>query len=291
MPDDVDAQQGKKMAEAKLLAQGDKKKRQDNFDTLVKRGKDALAEKRYKAAITNLELALRIIPDDKEAKQTLDAAKKGLKDGKENAKKLLARAKELVSQGRLTEAKSTAEDAKKELPEDPEGEKLAKLLIAQVANLLAVQATYTQLVQAGFIAYQAGRYADAVKSYTAALQINPDDVDTALALKNAQRALAKTLKPILEAKQYIALGTQALARKDWSAAASASRQALRRVPDDATALDGLSQAKYGGYMANGQAALNARQKAAAIKAFQLALNEKPGDYMASNGLRSAQWLK
>jgi tetratricopeptide (TPR) repeat protein len=291
MPDDPEVQQLQKQAQAKLAAVADKDKRQKAFDDFLGRARRSKDAKRYNDALAAVQAALRIDKDDREANRLKSAVEAALKQVKADNAKILVQADAAVKLNRPAEAKRLLDEAMKNWPEDDKAEKALKDLDRVLAGAVNTQQAYRELLQAGVIAMAANRYADAVKAYTAALELVPTDIDTQLALKAAQIALNKELKIIAAYNLAIKNGTAALGRKAWSTAIKAFKDALKLIPDDPVASDGLSQARYGQAMAAGRLALAAKQKAQAIKAFNAALNEKPGDFQATSGLRAAQLLR
>jgi tetratricopeptide (TPR) repeat protein len=295
MPDDLEAQQGQKLAEAKILALDDKDKRQKAFENLLERARRAQLAKRYKEATASLNAALRINAGDREAARLLREAEKALRDAKSESAKLQAQAKAAADLGRLAEAKRLLESARANWAEDDAAEKMLRDVDRLAALATTNQAAYLQAVQAGVLAMAAGRYADAVTAYTQALALNPGDFDSAQALKKAQAALAVQVKAQLDYNRLVAAGALALKQGMATTAIRAFRDALRLVPGDPTASDGLAQAqsmdRYNRAMQAGGQALTNRQRQAAVNAFNAALAEKPGDAKANFGLRKANLLR
>jgi tetratricopeptide (TPR) repeat protein len=291
MPEDLEAKQGQKQAENKLLALADKEKRQKAFDDLIDRARKAQGAKRFKDAVAALEAALRIVPGDRDATRLLRVARDSLKRAKAENARLLAQADAALKLGRLADAKQACDKAVDTWAEDSDAEKMQKTVARLQDNAQTVQTAYQQAVQAGVVAMAAARYADAVAYYTKALQLMPNDFDSTLALRKAQAALAAQVKGQVAYNQSIKNGTAYLATRSWSKAVSAFQAALNLAPGDPVASDGLSQARYGQAMVAGSQALSMRQRNNAITAFQAALTEKPGDPAASRGLRQAQMLR
>ena len=85
----------------------------------------------------------------------------------------------------------------------------------------------------GYLAYNAGRYADAISAYQQYLRINTDPNDANH--KSAENNLKVS---------YEALGTAYFARQDWSDAIGAFRSAVAIDPTDYEALTSLAAASY-----------------------------------------------
>jgi tetratricopeptide (TPR) repeat protein len=291
MPDDLEAKQGQKQAENKLLALADKDKRQKAFDDLLDQARKAQGAKRFKDAARAAEAALRIVPEDRDAMRMLRTAKDALKRAKAENAKLLAQADALVKSGRLADAKEACDKAVDNWAEDSDAEKMQKTVGRMLDNAKTSQTAFQSAVQSGVLAMAAARYADAVNYYTRALQLMPNDFDTLAALRRARAALAAQVKGQVTYNQAIKNGAAYLATRSWSKAVSAFQTALTLAPGDPVATEGLSQARYGQAMVAGQQALAMRQRGNAINAFQAALTEKPGDRAATQGLRQAQLLR
>jgi tetratricopeptide (TPR) repeat protein len=298
MPDDLEAQQGHKQALNKIAGLADKEKRQKALDDLINRGRQAVAAKRFKDAIAEFEAALRVEPEHRDAKRLLASAQDSLKKVKTDNPKLLAQADGLVKLGRIAEAKKLVDQAVDSWAEDSDADKAQKNLDRLVENAKTTQVAYQQLVQTALLAMTAGRYADAVNAYTQAMALMPGNLDTALALRQAQAALQKEIAATVAANKaqasydrYVKLGKDALSRKAYNDAISAYSSALKLFPGDDAATTGLSQARYGRAMVVGTQALALRQRANAVAAFQAALKEKPGDTQAQQGLQQAKLMR
>jgi tetratricopeptide (TPR) repeat protein len=298
MPDDLEAQQGHKQALNKIAGLADREKRQKALEELIDRGRKALTARRFKDAIAELEAALRVEPENRDAKRLLTSAQDSLKKVKSDNPKLLVQADGLAKLGKFLEAKKLIDQAVDSWAEDSDAEKAQKTVDRLLENTKTAMTAYQQLVQAGVLAMAAGRYADAVTSYTQALALRPADLDTAVALKQAQVALQTEVAAQLAANKaqlaynnYVKLASTALSRQAYTDAIKAYNSALKLFPGDDTATKGLSQARYGRAMAAGTQALTLRQRANAITAFQAALKEKPDDMQAQQGLQRAKMLR
>jgi tetratricopeptide (TPR) repeat protein len=291
VPEDLEAQQGVKQAEAKLAGVADKNKRQQAFDAFLDRARNSHGTKRYNDAIAALESALRLIPDEREATRLLRGSRDALKEAKSKNAKLLALADEAIRLNRLEEGQRLADEAVKNWPEDTRAEKLLRSATQLVENTRAALTAFMRYIQAGAIATAAGRNADAVVAYTEALRLDPTSAEVMRLLRNANQALARDLKGQAEYDRLIKVGATALARKSYTDAGKAFQAALKLVPDDAVANDGLSRAKYWRAMVDGQQALQLKRRADAVRAFEAALVEKPDDFQAKAGLQKAKTLK
>ncbi len=265
---------------------------------LIADARKAKEARRFKEAIASLEAALNIDPDDREAKRLLRTANDSLKQARAENPKLLAQADNLTKLGRLAEAKKLCDQAVDNWAEDSDAQRIQTNLGRLLDNTVMLQTTYRQLVQTGVLSMATGRYADAVTAYTQALQLVPTDIDTALALKQAQAALQKEVTATVAAEKaqlayagYMKRGNASLSSRAYNDAIKAFTIALNLFPGDDAANNGLSQARYGRAMTVGTQALQLRQRANAISAFQAALKEKPDDNQATVGLQKARMLR
>ena len=291
MPDDLEAQQGVKQAEAKLAGLADQQKRQAAFDALVDRGRNSHGAKRYNDAIAALESALRLIPNEREATRLLSGSRDALKQAKSKNAKLLVLAEDSLRLGRYEEAQNRADEAFKNWAEDTRAEKLLRRAEQLIANLKSNLDAFQRYMVAGATAMAAKSYAAAVNAYTGALRLDPTNAEVMRLLANANAALVRTAKGQAEYNRLIKLGAAALDSNRYADAYRAFRDALKLVPDDAVATDGLSKAKYGRAMVDGLQALRLKRKADAVRFFEAALVEVPDDFQAKSGLQKAKMLK
>ena len=291
MPDDLEAQQGVKQAEAKLAGIADKEKRQQAFDIFLDRGRKAHSANRFNDAVAALESALRLIPDEREAARLLRGSQEALKQAKSKNGKLLPLAEEAIRLTRYEEAVRLSKEAVDNWAEDTRAERLFRAADRLLETMRAAQNAYLRFMTQGAQATAAGRNADAVVAYTEALRIAPLDAEVMRLLRNARLALDRDLKGQAEYERLMKVGAAAMNRKSFAEAVKAFRDALKLVPDDALANVELSKARYGKAMADGQQALRQKKKADAIRSFEAALEEKPGDFQATALLRQAKAMK
>jgi tetratricopeptide (TPR) repeat protein len=301
MPDDLEAQQGQKQAEAKIAALADKEKRQNAFVALAARARNALDAKRFKEAVQNLEAAVRLVPDDRDAQRDLRTARAALARVKKENGSLLARADEAIKANRLTEARDLCDEAVKNWAEDTAAEKALRNADRLLANAKQSKENYLAKLNAALLLYNNGNYAQAVAAYKLAQGLMPADLDP-LSRAEYERLLLRAQRKLNEEvnrqvnrnigfDQAMRAGNAALLSRDWNSAIKYFKQALRNDRDNVLATTNLNKALYNKGLADGQAALRARNKSAAIDAFNMALDANPGDTVASNLLRQAQMLK
>ena len=298
MPDDLEAQQGVKQAEAKLAGLADQQKRQAAFDALLDRARNSHGAKRFNDAIAALESALRLMPGDREATRLLRGSQDALKLAKSKNAKLLVLAEDALRLGRYEEAQTRADEAVKNWAEDARAEKLLRKAQQLATNLRANLVAFRRYMDAGALATAALRYADAVVAYTEALRLDPTNAEVMRLLRNANvalaaanRAVVRNLEAQAEYDRLMKVGSAALKRNAYADASRAYRDALKLVPDDADASAGLSKARYGRAMIDGSQALRLKRRADAVRFFEAALAEVPDDFQAKSGLQKAKMLK
>lgn len=291
MPDSLDAKDGQKRAEAKLVAGVERDKQQREFELCLNRARKAISDTRYTDALTELNTALKLIPDDREGNRLVRTTKETLDKVKASNAKLLAAANLAASNGQLDEAVRLAEKAVAAWAEDEKAKKMLKNAQQMAATARTNQESYLRNIQAGAIAMAAGQYDAAVLAYAEALRLNPTNDEVARQLRNARLALENYQRNRLEYERLVRIGNLALNRNSFAEALKAFQAALRLLPDDLAARDGARQARYGQAMNDGQQALSQKRKMEAVTAFEAALVERPGDMAAMRGLQLARLLR
>lgn len=289
--DSPEAKEGLKAAEAKLGGEMDLKKRQAQMDQLVERARAAQGRTLFKEAVDTMQLAVKLMPEDGQAKRLLGIYEASLKNAKTSNGKLVSKAKAHITAGQLEDAVSVAGEAVRAWAEDEAAKKTLKQAEDMLATSKKNNAAYVDALNRGTLAMAAGLYADAVRAFTEAQTLNPANIDIGIQLRNARIALDRQLRNRVEYERLVRLGTQALARQAWSEATKQFTAAQRLIPGDLAADEGLLRARYGKAMADGQRALSLKKKADATAAFQAALDLKPGDFQARQGLRQAEKLR
>lgn len=290
-PEDLNVSDMKRQAENKLLGAAGGEKKLAAFKDALARARASETDRRFSDAIASLKIATQLFPDDAEARKLLARVELALKQAQAKNSQLRAQSDEALRLGRIEEARRLAEEAMKNWPEDTAASKLFRNTDTLVENVRTTQTAFLRYVQQGAIAMTNLRYADAVASYTEALRLVPTDLETQRSLLAARNALEKELRVRVEYDRLLRVGLAALQRRSFAEARRAYEAALKLLPDELTAADGLSKAKYGASLDAGIAALRAKKKAEAIQAFEAALGERPGDPVATNGLRQARLLR
>jgi tetratricopeptide (TPR) repeat protein len=291
LPGDAEAKAGQKEAEARRTALEDRKKRESAFDKAIAAARTALARKRYRAALANLEAALRLFPDDRDTQRALRDARETFKKVRAEYKGLLARADAARRGNRLAEARRLYADAAALWPEDARAVKGQREMEDLAERQRNAGFDYLRLMGAGSRALAAGRYSEAATAYAAALELAPGDVDAAAGLRAARAGLARLAKVKAQFDKLMRAGSNALGRRLYADAEKAFSAALRLSPDNALATAGLNKARYGRFMEEGRKAQLLNRRADAIRAYEAALEAKPGDATATLALKQARAMR
>jgi tetratricopeptide (TPR) repeat protein len=330
-PDDASAKAALAEAEKGRLAtlitakdQEEAKKRTDAYQKLINDGRLALDGKRYDDAIKAYSAAQKLLPGDKlssaalsdaqAAKQAAQdaltaAAKKRADEVKRTAdlQKLLTQTRTALAGKDLAAASKTLDAAAKLGPTNTEVLSLQKDLqaaqkLAQADEIARKQRTerYQALLAAGRKALDGKQYDQAIKTFTEAVNLIPDD-KAGLALLDQARKARTDPGPDVAAKvkSYLTNAQTALKSKDFAAAAKALADAQAIAPKDAAvlaALRDLDQARQAtknlaGYqqaIARGEKALAAKRYEDAIAAFSEAAKLMPDDRKAPQLLQQAE---
>jgi tetratricopeptide (TPR) repeat protein len=293
VPNDGDAVLIQKAAENRLAALQDYEKRVAAHKDLVERAAAAATAKRYADAIALYRSAQRLFPDDKNTLKGLRAARHALAKGREEYGQLMEQADAALAANRLEEANRLYKRAAEVLPGDPAAVRGQEATAGALGNLRDRRDAYSRFMTQGVDALRAQRFLRAARAFREALRVMPLDPDAVLGLRDAEAGLVRgggLQGEFLRAMQTAAafLGQRP---PQYADAIKAYTDALKILPDNPDALEGLHKAKYGQAMSNGQQALRDRHIQDAINAFEQALKEVPGDLNATAALRQARALK
>ena len=126
MPEDLEAQQGLKQAEAQIAAEAGKEKRMAAFTALMDRGRAAMTATRFNEAVGAFEAASKIFPDDKEGQRTPARREGRPAPVKLESQQTLAKADEAMKLNQYEDARRLAADAVKNWAEDAAAEKMLR---------------------------------------------------------------------------------------------------------------------------------------------------------------------
>lgn len=172
------------------------------------------------------------------------------------------------------------------------------------------EAKYADLVRRANNAFTSSRYDDALKFYTAALALKPDDIylntQVQVIQKNIETAKIEEANRHKDSsfQSYINAGDKTLNDKQYNAARIAYLEALKIKPSDVTALERLKkleeniaadsvqtvqqkkEALYANYVMLGDTAVRKKSYDAAKTAYNQALLIKPGDAAVAARLKN-----
>jgi tetratricopeptide (TPR) repeat protein len=300
----------KALTEAQAAADADKDEKQKlaEYQTHVDAGRAALAAQRYPDAIREFQAAQRLIPADVQAglslrlaEQRLNALQAAAQDQQQRFAAfaaLMERSANALRAKRYEDAVQAANEAVKLFPNDTR----AKQAQADARKALrAARARYNQLLTDADGALQARRIDEAGRLYQQAAELFPEDDGAKKGLQQA-RAAADMLRDAGAAyNRLTATGAAALQGRRFADAVLAFTEALRLVPADPLAAQGLRDAQVGvdrlarrrlaldRQLQAGAAALKQKQYADAIRAFKAALDLDPDSPAALDGLRQARY--
>jgi predicted Zn finger-like uncharacterized protein len=300
----------KALTDAQAAADADKEQKQKlaEYQTHMDAGRAALATQRYPDAIREFQEAQRLIPSDVQAvlslrlaEQRMNALQAAAQDQQQRFAAfaaLMERSGNALRARRYEDAVQAANEAVKLFPNDPR----AKQAQADARKALrAARARYNQLLTDADAALQARRLDEAVRLYQQAAELFPEDEGARRGLREA-RAAGDMLRDAGTAyNRLMATGAAALQGRRYPDAVLAYSEALRLVPNDPLAAQGLRDAQAGAerlgrrrqaldrQLQTGAAALRQKQYADAIRAFKAALDLDPDNPAALDGLRQARY--
>ena len=294
--------------------QSEDQAKRDSFKRLLASGKANLAAKRYEAASLALGEALKLFPNDRDAKEALaEANAKAAAEGPAdvNSQQRAAKYQGLMSDGRrflaakqYDKALQAFHDAQTLMKVDKAAEEFA----TETLRLKSISETLARFRKA----ISSGKLDEAAAAYQAAAAIDakhPDVIKALAELRAAQDAAQAAKSAAAQAEQkkkdFAKFLSQARAsfqakRLDDAAKSIASAVALFPNDKDAQALRGqIDQARreaaasaqkrqqFNQYIQQGRAAMGGEKFADALKAFESARALFPNDPDALKGLADA----
>ncbi|HEY7314358.1 MAG TPA: tetratricopeptide repeat protein [Gemmataceae bacterium] len=288
LPDDQTAALNLKTAQNRLAAGADLAKRQDAYADLMQQAQAALKAKRPDQAIPLLKEALKLFPDDKNTQKLLRTAKLDADSAQAEYSRLMARADAAMTQQRFEEANRLYTQAAQALPGDPTASARAEQAATAATDRRAALVAYQRYMTQAGLDLENGRVAAAIRNYQEALRVIPGDANALQGLADARAAVAAGARQRAAFDALIARGAVALQKLQYAEAIGIYKEALQIAPNDARALRGLGQAKYGRAMQQGRLALQANRQQDAIRYFEEALILVPGDPTAMALLAQAR---
>ena len=271
------AEQARDRLQADARRKAEETGRTQNFQRLVKSGRDNLTAKHYEAAVANLSEALKLNPTDADVQAALKQAEKGrdasLTDTKaqtaaklrgEQYQQLLTAGQVALDSKRYADAIQKFSAAQKLLP----GDKTSQTFLqdAQAAQKAAEDARAIWVKQR----------ADEVKKAT----------DTQKALNDGRKALAA--KDFVTAGKLLAQAKQISPNDPDVQRALGDLDQATKNADTAVAAQKQRQAQFQTALTSGKEALNAKKFPEALKALSSATTLMPDNKEAQDLLRRAQ---
>jgi epidermal growth factor receptor substrate 15 len=230
-----------------------------DFNAYVKAGDAAMTQSNYTTAITQYELALKLIPGDPGVTAKLEDAKKKLAE-KENAdaaqKAYSAKveaAKIAYTAKKYEEALALYEEALGLKPGDQFATSQIAIIKQEIQKQKDAEAKFNTLVTQGDASMTAQMYDDAIAKYTEALTLKPND-------------------PTVTAKL-----------------AEAKKKKLEKEQGDALAKE--KEAKYNKLLTEANTAFDSKQYDAALAKYKEALTVKPGEPVPTNRITEIENIK
>jgi tetratricopeptide (TPR) repeat protein len=300
----------KALTEAQAAADADKdeKTKLAEYQTHMDAGRTALAAQRYPDAIREFQAALRLIPADVQAglslrlaEQRLNVLQAAAQDQQQRFAAfaaLMERSANALRAKRYEDAVQAANEAVKLFPSDAR----AKQAQADARKALRVaRAQYNQLLTDADAALQARRLDEAGRLYQQAAELFPEDDGAKNGLRQVRAALDTLRDAGAAYNRLMVTGAAAMRGRRFADAVLAYTEALRLVPGDPLAAQGLRDAQAGAnrlarrglaldrQLQAGAAALKQKQYADAVRAFKAALDLDPDNPAALDGLRQARY--
>jgi tetratricopeptide (TPR) repeat protein len=264
----------------------------------------ALDAQRYTDAVREALAAQQVIPADGDAVTIQRAAEARLAAVQDQEKRksahkdLVDRAATALQARHFADAVGMLSSALKLFPDDKTTQKALKA--ARMARAEAKE-TYDGLMAQADAAFQANRVAQANRLYQQASEVLPGEPAAQRGLQATNAVLDATLTGRAAYARFMTQGVDALKAQRFADAARAFREALRVVPGDPDAVQGLRDAEAGQgpaarkqndfdrAMQAGAAAVRQRQYADAIRAYGDALKLQPDNADAQAGLHKAKY--
>jgi tetratricopeptide (TPR) repeat protein len=311
VPGDAAALKGLGEAREGVAANEGEKKKLAAYKAHVEAARVALVAQRYADAIREFVAARQLFPDDAVAAKGQQQAEKLLNDLQDRDRRL-AEFNRLVEQARTALAAKRYDDGIASLEAalrlDPNNPGVERALRDAKKARTEARTEYTRLMAAADAALQLRRFEEAYRGYSEAVKLFPADEPALRGQRLASRALEDIQAVQLAYNRYVTQGSLALQNQRYLDAVAAYSEALRLVPGDLIALQGLRDAQAGADLAAqklldrqrrraeldrliqvGTRALQRRKFTDAVQAFNDALRLDGDNPQALDGLRQAQY--
>jgi tetratricopeptide (TPR) repeat protein len=224
-------EEGRKQLQAARDAQ---KEAKALFDPLMTQAKAALAINNFPVAFKLFSDASRLMPEDSEATRGMDAARSGADAvalAQVNYQRLMNQGAAALSSRNYADAVVAFTAALQLVPGDADATRGLRDANAGVARRAQRKLDIAAAVQAGNSAMTARRFTDAVKSFTTAVNLDPDNSNLAALLSNARYNM------------FMQAGQKATFANQKSDAIKAFQAALNEKPNDPAATAALQSAQ------------------------------------------------
>jgi len=304
VPGDVIARRGLEEAQLALEADAEEKKKLADYQKFMDAGRAAVVAQRYTDAIREYTAALAILPGDIAALDGRRQAEKRITAEMTDDKQRDAFTKAMNEGAAALKVKNydgaikAYELAAKLQPTDKD----AAAALAQAKKTRAdAEAAFNAFMAQGDAATRLQRYEEATRLYAEANRLSPSSPSALAGLENAQRMMGNVQAAQTAYLRYMNSGALAIQARRWDEAARHYAEALRIVPNDRAAAEGLREAQrylerearnrpqYNEAMQRARAAHQQNRLADAAKAYQEALVFFPEDLPATNGLRQVRY--
>jgi cytochrome c-type biogenesis protein CcmH/NrfG len=241
---------GKAYREANAAVEGQQlaNKKAADYESHMTAARAALVGQRYADARNEFLAALQLKPEDEAAQNGRKLAETRLNEVQDEQKRR-AEFNHFMDQGdralrnrRYDEAERAYTKAVNLLPRDLDARNGLKEAQKGVEK---VKQEFVRLVGQGDLAMQGGRYGDAVRAYTQATKLIPDNDAANDKLQTAQKALDDVGNAQATYTRLMLQGTTAMRLGRFGDATLAFNAALRVAPGDLDALAGLRNARAG----------------------------------------------
>jgi tetratricopeptide (TPR) repeat protein len=260
------------------------------FQERLQRGRKDLEANNLPAAVAALTKAAALKPDNREARDLLEEArrKKAAKDEAEY-QQAMVKGQSAASRKDWSAAVDAYTQALQKKPADA----TASGKLAMVRAEKARRESYDRHLSAGNAALLAKKFLPAEREFQAALRDLPNDAEASRLLRQVQEDRKASYN------RHLRAGNAALLSKNLPSAEREAQAALQDMPNDADASqllrkvqDGKAQQakkeSYGRHLNAGNAALFQKDFKSAEREFQAALVDMPGDAKALDLLQQAR---
>jgi tetratricopeptide (TPR) repeat protein len=312
-PENADVRKALEEALAAADADAGEKKKLAEYRTHMEAGRAAMTAQRFEDAVREFGAALKLLPGDATAQINLQTAQNrvaGLADAQKRQAAhadLIQQAQAALAARRLDEVVRLLEAARRLAPDDKGTQKALKAAKLELAN---AQEEYKRLLDQGDLALVRRRFEEAQRLYEQAAQVLPGDPAAPAKAQVAANARTDQAAALVAYQRFMTLAALDMDNQRYASAVRNYQEALRLVPGDLSAVQGLrdaraalqpppllvepqpgrqpSQARYNNAMTQGRAALAANRPQEAMRWFEAALQEAPGDPAATALLQQAR---